>query len=546
MSYSRSLDALRERLHAELNITQQIWGNLRVMTEVLHKLQREFGDDGGQMPGADLLRTSLSQFIKNWQVSSFTELKYVCYGIIVSVDEYKWRLIDKQFLFSRLLDLVTNNTIQPKQFRRCYQGLLTGYFEFDRYAESNTEAINNWQCLRNYLNDQLQPMLQISVQRGTTPDWLKTLDAHQNLLTNDPCSRYADGLNRGDSSELKEVCTGLGIAGSSWVWQDALMAYVRLVCTESDVRFLEGLTRLLDLVNGRSNITLPSNLATQATAMIVVRYSACSDKPEHIVLRDTCLEWIGNPWLKQTAWDAHVNHEPARLMVNGWLKRRLIKDFFELLAQDGAADLRRLNYWLKWEQQITDMWFVLGVSAQANHSVAFTELRKRMLGRDRILTDSNHQNNAFLMRIGSLLVIEFGVTGNACYIFTVNNFRTNLEKKYLSISDLKQKSSARRLSHISHWENRFDSELRLLLQPIRMSESSCNQILNACTNSGIKWEDNRLINGSLWILIADRRTYPQFTDSLEKFGFKYEAGKGFCLKNNFSQTNYTFPMELDF
>ena len=70
-------------------------------------------------------------------------------------------------------------------------------------------------------------------------------------------------------------------------------------------------------------------------------------------------------------------------MVEGWLKRRLIKDFFELLARDGAADLRRLNYWLKWEPEISDMWFLLGEDARRNKTEAFLSVRKRMAGRDR-------------------------------------------------------------------------------------------------------------------------------------------------------------------
>lgn len=474
MPHLRSLEALRARLQAELNprhISHATeWGNPRVMTEALQSLRRDLGGDGGRTPTDDLLRSSLQQFVNTRQVASFTELKYVCYGVTVPVGKDAWRLIDKQTLFDGLLDLVKDYEAQPKQYRRCYQGLLTGYFGFDRYATVGDESGENWLRLRSYLSDQLQPTLQMAARRATTPDWLQTLNAHQNLLTNDPCSRYADGLNRGDSGDLKEVCAGLGIAGSSWVWQDALMAYVHLVCAGSDANFLQGLTRLLDLVAGRADITLPSALATKATAMIVIRYSVCASQPEHAELRDTCLHWIGNPWLKRTAWDAHVNHEPARQMVNGWLKRRLIKDFFELLAQDGAADLRRLNYWLKWEPQITDMWFVLGSSARDNHSAAFMELRKRMSGRDRVLTDNNHQNNAFVMRIGPLLVIEFGVTGNACYTFAAADFRTSLERKIFSIAELKQKTLATRLSHMSHWEGRFDYELKKLLQSVPVSK----------------------------------------------------------------------------
>lgn len=573
------LDALRARLHAELSPRHHShvveWGNPRVMTEALNSLQRDLGGDGGRPLSDDLLKSSLQKFFKTKQVGSFTELKYVCHGVTVPVGKDQWQIISKPVLFNELLGLVSDYEAQPRQFRRCYQGLLAGYFGFDRYAAAGGSAVGNWQHLRSYLNDRLLPTRKAAKARGTVPDWLQTLHAHKNLLTDDPCSRYAKGLSRGDATELKEICAGLGIAGSSWVWQDALMGYVRVVCAFTDAKFLSELTRLLDLIDGRGEITLPAALAIQATAMVVIRYCTCASQPEHAVLRDTCIHWIGNPWINRTAWDAHVNHEPARQMVNGWLKRRLITDFFELLAQDGSADLRRLNYWLKWEPQITDMWFVMGANARDNHSAPFMELRKRMSGRDRVLNDSNHQNNAFVMRIGQLLVIEFGVTGNACYVFAASDFRTSLDRKIFTIPELKQKISSTWLKHQSHWEGRFDYELRRLLQSVplskgvlstpaptptaqRTNQSSVktpapsapavpsakpqtvrpqltqevfNSIQLLCQQHGVEWENNLPKNGALWVLIPDRRQRVGFSSVLDRYGFRYTEGKGFWIKD---------------
>jgi len=579
MPYPGPLDALRARLQAEMSPRHSShaveWGNPRVMTEALRSLQRDLGGNGSRSPTDDLLRSSLQNFFKTQQVASFTELKYVCHGVTVPAGKDQWRLIDKPVLFNKLLNLVTVYEVQPRQFRRCYQGLLTGYFGFDRYAATGSDAVGNWQHLRSYLNDRLLPTRKASNARGTAPDWLQTLYEHKNLLTDDPCNRYAKGLSRGDATELKAICAGLGIAGSSWVWQDALMGYVRVVCAFTDAKFLNELARLLDLIDGRGEIILPAALAIQATAMVVIRYCTCASQPEHVVLRDTCINWIGNPWINRTAWDAHVNHEPARQMVNGWLKRRLIKDFFELLAQDGSADLRRLNYWLKWEPQITDMWFVMGGNARDNHSAPFMELRKRMTGRDRVLNDSNHQNNAFVMRIGQLLVIEFGVTGNACYAFAASDFRTSLDRKMFTIAELKQKTTATRLSHMSHWESRFDYELRRLLQSVPMSKGVMNtptptstlkqanqtwvrntaplgtsipsakaqnlspqltqEVFNSvqllCQQHGVEWENNLPKNGALWVLIPDRRQRIGFASVLDRYGFRYTEGKGFWIKN---------------
>ena len=347
------------------------------------------------------------------------------------------------------------------------------------------------------------------------------------------------------------------------------MAYVRWVCACDDDAFMRAMPRVLQLINGQADFKLPPMLATQATALIVVRYSRRVSRPEHAELRDTCVHWIGNPWLKHTDWDAKVNYEPARQVVDSWLKRRLIKDFFELLAQDGSADLRRLNYWLRWESRMTDMWFVLGADARNNHSTAFIELRKRMLGRERSLIDNNAQNNAFIMRVGQLLVIEFGVTGNACFVFAAADFCTSLEQKTFGIHELKQKlpAPAARLSHMSHWEGRFDYELQKQLMNVPMSKSTLygqnpsvtqpdqairqtvfrshvpvsaspkalsinfEEIRRLCNLNKIKWEDNRPNKGALWVLIPDRKKSPGIAALLDRGGFHYTDGKGFWIKN---------------
>ncbi len=470
-----ALDRLRDRLRSELDVHHAVhaieWGNPRVMTEALKRIRHDLGGEGNTPPAEDQLNVVLQRFARNPIASSFTELKYVCYGATVPVGRDQWRLIDRRPLFDAMLMQVQQQSAKPKQFRRCYQGLLSAYFGFERNLEEPSEAETRWLSLREYLVEQLAPLREASFQRGTVPDWLNTLNEHRNLLSSDPCSRYAAGLARDDQTELKRVCTGLGIPSNSWVWDEALMAYVKLVCQCDDTVFKQRMEAVLNLVNGKTSLTLPPVLAIKATAQVVTRYAQCSDHPEHPVLRDSCVEWIGNPWLKRTAWDAAVNYEPARLMVNSWLKQRLIKDFFQLLAADGAADLRRLNYWLKWEPQITDMWFVLGTSALENKTPEFKELRKRMAGRDRRLIDPNHLNNAFMMRIGPLLVIEFGVTGNACYVFAASDFKTDLNRPSLKTNyELKQHGPLKKLTHQSSWEAKFDYELKRQLQSVPNSK----------------------------------------------------------------------------
>ncbi|CAG9183926.1 EH signature domain-containing protein [Cupriavidus respiraculi] len=561
------------------------------MTDVLKDIRATFENEVVSL-SSDAIQQSLQRFGATNDVRNFTELKYVCYGVTVPVGERQWRIIDSEPLFHRLLTLVSHQEGRPKQYRRCYQGLLNGYFHFEQRSAAAPATVN-WTTLQSFLAGRLPVVTEAALRRGVIPAWLTTLGEHRNLLTNDPCSRYAGQLMDGRTDDLRSLCEGLGIPNNSWVWDEALMAYVQAVCASDDARYQAQLSGVLQLINGRSDLKLPEALAKRSTAMTVVRYAKCGSRPEHVALRDTCIKWIGNPWLKRMTWDAEVAHEPARRMVEGWVKRRLIRDFFELLAEDGSADVRRLNYWLAWEPEISQMWFVLGDEARRNRSAAFVNLRKSMEGQERSLADSNASNNAFVMKIGPLLVIEFGVTGNACYVFPASDFRTNLDAPRFTIHDLKQRLGATRLSHQGSWESSFDYKLKRLLQSVprsrgelratvqssapsrdvspsssrpngatqggtpssdiastpplnwrapspvgeantasasTLSDRDFASLVEVCRRLGIEWEDNRGKGGALWVLLPDPSGRPQLVARLEAIGFRHKPGTGYWMK----------------
>ena len=473
MPHTGPLDALRVSLREQTaphNVfTATVWGNPRAMTEVLKNIKRELGNEGAERINVDRVKIALTKFFKTQEIENFAQLKYLCHGLLLPASGNTC-LLDREILFDRLLAIVINGQQQAKQFRKCFQGLLGTYFAFDMHSATESARFKNWRTLRSFLAVHHPRVVAAAQERGILPEWLNTLTNHKNLLGELPCQRYSAELVKGDTEQLEAVCSGLGITATSWVWIEALMAFVEKVCSLSDRDFNAGMPGVLKLINGRSDLKLPEHLADKATAKIVIRYSACAEKPEHSELRDTCVIRIGNPWLNRTAWDAHVSYEPARVMVEGWVKKRLIRDFFELLAHDGMANVRRLNYWLKWEPQITDMWFVLGDDARRNQSAAFDGVKKRMGGAQRRLSDKNSANNAFIMRIGQLLVVEFGLTGNACFVFAASEFRTDLNQNALDTDrDLKQKNRRVRLLHQGNWESGFDVDLRRLLRDVPSS-----------------------------------------------------------------------------
>lgn len=540
----RPLNALRARMRLALDNGQRhrtvVWGEPKLMSTTLKAVKQAFGgDDDVAPPERGDLVDAVRSFFRSRQVASFTELKYICHGVTVPVDEDGHRLIDRTALFARLLELVDERQAQAKQFRRCYQGLMSGYFGFTRDPDPMDPAQANWLLLRGYLGERLTPVAKAAQARGRQLEWLETLALHHNLLGDQPCDRYADALRRGDRSELACVCKGLGIESSSWVWHEAMMAYVQAVVRAGEPTFKSEMGQVLAMVDGQHpDLKVPAPIARDAAALVVAKYERCRSKPEHPELRDVCLRRIGNPWLERVAWDATVNSEPARLMVESWLKRRLIRDFFELLAHEGAADPRRLKYWLKWEPKISDMWFVLGSNAQHDRKREFVDLRGRMAGRMRALTGtSDGSNNAFIMRVGPLLVIEFGTTGHACYVYQATAFPVDLDDGAHNLLDLKVKHLAKRLLHIGPWEPSFDFELKLLLgsTPLQAPETSLDSggvktpVPHASPKPGPSAPLENLISDRTAPKAAAKAVWPDFTPPAKDQGRTSTKARDFAV-----------------
>lgn len=559
MSDFRSLNELEQLLNEQFDPRMILhgvtFGDSRVMSKVLKEIRRDLGGLEGR-PSEDLLSKAIRKFESKGGIDTFAELKYVCYGAETPIGSSKYRIIEDKKNFELLLNAVAKRN--SKQLRRCFQGLLSSYFRFDPIQPSNQKGLENWSQLKVFLNDQLPIIFQYSKDRGSIPDWLSTLNDHKNLLASSPCKRYADSLTKGSTQELQEVCDGLGIESSSWVWNEAFLAYVQTVCEMRDGPFVDHLNGVLELVNGKKQINLPETMAIEATALCIIRYSRLSNPTVHDSLRDTCVRRIGNPMLEETKWNACVGNEPARQMVTSWLKQQLIKDFFELLAQDGAADIRRLNYWLKWEQHITEMWFFLGEMALRDQRAAFKDVRDRMGGSIRQLEEpSRPENNAFVMRIGDYLVIEFSTKNNAMFIYQADQASADMKYTHRTTTRLKNlKGTLGKHSHQGSWESSFDHVLRRRLsqsvqslannrtvaQPATPLNTSIpqfsnrtiplnmNELRSVVSVSKAEIEDYRTRQGNLWVTLADKSQDPSLANYLESRGFKYVHGRGYWIK----------------
>ncbi|WP_026843305.1 EH signature domain-containing protein [Citrifermentans bremense] len=584
----KHLDLLREELAKSLSLPLEAnsWGRPELMQKALGRVRSAFDTAREKLPERSITTTVL-QFLCTAELKNFLEVKYACFGVCKSVGTEGKRLLEAPDHFPLLMDKVTLLKNEQRQFRKCYLGLLSGYFSFPVDSASFSQVgTKNGEFLRLFLQKHLQTLetyLPIS-------SWVTILSKHRNLLEHDPCAVYGDELLNGESEAFREACEGLLIPSDSWLRGEAVRAQVSSLCRLNDAAFKERLDHVVSVLMGREGFACSDRIAIGGIASLLKRYALCTSREEHPALRDAALVKIGNPWLHQSAWDSRVGDEDARVMVDGWLKRRLIHDFFSLVAADGLADTRRLNYWLRFADRIEDMWFAFGATARRQTGHDYRVLRERAKGRIVQLESAGHpDNNAFIMRIGGFLLVEFGLFGHACFIFNASDNPFDLTRAWVAgdSQGLKSPLNIKRLLHrdlSTTWEQKFDEEIlpRIGWTPPRSGSRAVvrreelehrttqvkpvvrsqqlqlqvdgereargipitQQARTETTNTPTKpytlqyfsrflqenhmtMEDKRPVGGALWVREAmTTKTDPAAIEQLRAWGFRYKPGKG--------------------
>lgn len=522
------------------------WENPQAVKK-LQVINQELDCVSPEPPSASIA-TIVAEYRRSRGVASFRDLKYVCYGAAMRMQD-GWCVLGNDKLRDELLADV-ERLDNAKWRLKCFEALLRSYFVFDCYeqqAKTTKDARDGWIILRDWLARQKAQFQRDGVNTSLRmPGWFAVLAQHENLLTNKPCDRYGVDMLRDDTSSIEEARQGLGIPGDSWVMQETILSQMRAASNLGETPFKAGLDQLLKVAQGQTSVAVSELLKRRAIAVLVSRYARCASKPEQPLLRDATVSIIGNPWLKRTAWDAWVknsNDQPddeARELVNGWLKGRLIKDFFDVLSEDNKADQRRLKYWLRFEPAIEDLWLALGPDAMHNRSQQYLELRERAKGRLLSLENAGpSNNNAFIMRMGDWLIVEFGITGNACYIYPRNPAPFMLTGNSIYLGKLKNKALGESHNHVTNgWEVNFDQVICPKVDhypPSAIRQATQSRTSHAVGHNfsyveqyvkkfAIRSEDHRPI-GAFWVL-TQKGMNPEVDRNLESWGFKYKENRG--------------------
>ncbi|MBI4985624.1 MAG: hypothetical protein HZC24_09870 [Rhodocyclales bacterium] len=467
---------LQSGLHAVLvDDRGGAWDEPQVLTPVLEELRRRFDHAAGPAVGAERIARAVAAFRAEGRVAGFVALKHVCLGA-AAVDASGACLLAEAPLRERLLELAATVPTRRRQIK-CFQCLLRAYWSFPLHGDAvDADALAGLAALRVWLG---RRYAELSAAAAPLPAWFATLARHANLLGPEPCARYGPGLLRGDAAELRSAVDGLAIPGDAWVTGEAVLARLRAAETLGDAAWLEVLPQLLDIAAGKAGIAVSETLARRCVALLAARHARCAEVVMHVGLLDAALAAVGNPWQRRAAWDASVleaNGKPAesaRAMVAGWLKQRLIADFFALHGGADESAARRAAYWQRYEPFIEALWIGLGKRALERAGEAHEAFRRRAQGLLLGFDEVPASDNALLMRIGQHLVVEFG-GGRAMLLLLWSSLDAALtkrlggdrQKRFFSLGELLQTPLAARFEHRdgvspeARWEQRCDALMR--------------------------------------------------------------------------------------
>lgn len=538
----QSLQATNDQAFVGLHFDQ------RDIQREVKKLQVWLTSTDDQKPPVDRVNEAIQRFYTLGHLNNLNEGRLVCHGATAPIRRgaETYRLIEDADRFQSLLNCVDGFRHEPRRYRRCYRGLLASYFFYDpNGADARGDGKSDWLKLRTYLHERIENIL----ADGVTPTWVTSIREHRNLLTAEPCTRYGRAYFFAGVDEFAQAEEQLGFSGASWVSREVVRSRVVAATELGDEEFKRHLPETMKLLGE----TRHASLLDEGLACLLERYSKTAPVVVDPDLRNFAIEHWKNPWLDFNGRWRRVS-DSTRKMVADWLKLDLIKQFFELLSADGGGDTRRLDFWIRYVNRIDDIYFALGKYAAQNRSPSFVDLRRKLAGRQLSLSGGGKpENNAFIMRIGDYVFVEFGTAGNAAFVYRKSDglpFDLDATKS-IAVSELRGKPDREdrileRLVHkdnvhgFDRWERLFESRLymnyaireseKMLPEPwssgrwLTLASKNANNIDAFCRAYGLRTKDATAKGGYFWILADDKIEVVRKQLRSWLFGYRPDTG----------------------
>jgi len=527
--------------------------------DVLVRLEQHGKSGGRAYEPRDLQVEAVRRFWEDPRLPSLRDARLVSFGLGVNAWGDNRCLMEEPQLFKLALKGIDEWRGIPRQYRKCYQGLVRSYFDYDGLGRSVPDAgKQNWGMLRKYLSIRA-PLI---ADAETNPEWTTCAMDNAALFSESPCAALAKQLEAGKAEQVKRIRELLNITDASWFTRELLLARIEQATKLGNPTFQHDVSRLLKMIAGNEV------LRDRGLQLILNRYANVPLTPQHPALKEASVVGWGNPWLSSNKDRWGGVSEEAKGMVSDWLKLEFVELFFSKLADDGIGDPRRVDFWRKYVKCMDNIHFALGSTAMYSNEKDFKEIRKKLRGLLVPLEDTNGLNNAFIMTMGDLVAVEFSGASNAFYGYDAKcRLPFDLSQPVRTPVDghnsLKNSERALYLRHtdnalgFDYWEDRFEEELREhqihpgKASPRRVTThtappapavppappaatSSRSDVfnkdnLNALVRRlGAAVSDKTKDGGALWVLAADSNA--EARRLLTLWGFTYKKEKGWWRK----------------
>ncbi len=332
------------------------------------------------------------------------DLKNLAWSLSKKLPNYEEKLLFTP-VGVRLIDYFKQLGIDQLQF--VYFPLLYSYFSFQ--AKELEKQPDSWVQLRNILNTNKSLVFKNSTRRKR---WMTTLIDNSEVLTTEPTKKFVrEFLQDSNDNTVAYELESLRISANSWFWDDLIRSAIKSIKTMNEDEYLQNIPRFLVLLEKNKIYT------TTILAALLERYASTSQREKaHEVLKHLALDQWGNPQYESLAGWNNVNADTKKMVIQ-WFVRADLEAFFKLFSR--TADVNRFNYWIKFIDQISFSQIFLGPEAlysQRHEHMSFRHLNR---GRLKELIGSTPSNNAFLLKIDNVYVIDFSDTGNACFLFNI-------------------------------------------------------------------------------------------------------------------------------
>ncbi|MCG9059770.1 EH signature domain-containing protein [Laribacter hongkongensis] len=450
--------------------------------------------------------------------------------------------------------------------RKTWLGLVSSYLA--HMPEGGLER-KHWLQLRKLALDGFHKIRQ-GKQRGCA--WVELVGRHLDLFTDDAGVKLGEAMFEGHQQVVEELKSFLQIPAESWLWTAILSAQLKRVVALDDDGFVSRIDGMLDWAERHPHST------DQILASLLTRYEQSAQLKEkpHQRLKSASLEAWGCPQIgrHKGRWSVCVEDRVSN-MVMRWFAKEDLETFFSLLRDEKETDERRLNYWLRYVDQMVYTRIVMGRNALLNQDSNFRQFREDNGNRISDLNGGQAADNAFIMQIGDFVFVEFSKVGNACYFYRNKEIPFEIDAKNLNLnSDLKVPSDVdvrdlhnNRFTHAREWEPNADSIMSKLgiaipgAVPFMMKSSEyaesksirsharaesaiektaargstferfdiVGEVRKLASSAGyddLRFEDFRPKGGALWVRSPELR---KIDARLKDLGFKYKKNGGYWI-----------------